>query len=467
MTYPLRTICCLALFIFSTVFTEFEVRAQWTNRGNINGVQVYRDERSGLEWTTSLSRTRTAGAARQKVANLGFRLPSHSEFRSLERNGGIRKLGMNTTWAAGFYWESSGGLVNGNGGNFSSKFPSNRARIGDPFAIGVRRGQGGNQGTVQGNQGGGQGSQSSNQGSQVGSRGTKIHMLFVWGTKAEDTQWATLISKRKIEKMLDEMGFSKKSSHVGTYHVLEGDDAHPKNILATCRALSQKAGPNDAVFVYILCHGATTIEDNDASETRIHALSPICTGGGNMDLRNIGVRRSSIMREIKSKNHRLDVLITDSCSVLQTEGPDGVVDPCMVGTVPLLYQLLLTAKGTININSSHPNSDGLGRGERALGWIPIIENVSGQKYLEEASDSYGFSGTVFTNAFIETAEMRVDPNQDYPVSKFIGDLKNNLALQYEETKKMIQKTGSGGIEDFMGQPTQTLTQFNDWGVALP
>ncbi len=100
--------------------------------------KAWRDQSTGLEWTVSQSRTGTFASAKQKVAALGFRLPMHTEFRTLEKSGGIKKLGMNTDWLGGFYWEASGNLVNGNGGRFSSLFPPDRLRSGDPYAIGVR-----------------------------------------------------------------------------------------------------------------------------------------------------------------------------------------------------------------------------------------------------------------------------------------------------------------------------------------
>jgi hypothetical protein len=113
--------------------------AQWTNAGQINGVQVWRDNTTGLEWTVSLSRTATHGQAQQRVANLGFRLPTINEYRQLLNNGGIQKLSIDTRLNSGFYWEATGGKVNGNGGNFNTLFPPNHLTIGAPYAIGVRK----------------------------------------------------------------------------------------------------------------------------------------------------------------------------------------------------------------------------------------------------------------------------------------------------------------------------------------
>jgi hypothetical protein len=104
----------------------------------------------------------------------------------------------------------------------------------------------------------------------------KIHMLFVWGTKATDTHWATKISQAKIEQMFKEIGLTKNSPQVGTYLTLDGNNATPQNIINACRQLAQNARPNDAVFVYILCHGASVVEDGDTTGTRVHALSPVC-----------------------------------------------------------------------------------------------------------------------------------------------------------------------------------------------
>jgi hypothetical protein len=132
------TILFLILFISGTILNS-KVNADWTNVGKVNGVQVYRDNDTGLEWTVSLSRVSSFGAAKQKVTNLGFRLPTHREYRSLERNGGITRLNINATWGSGFYWEATGNMVNGNGGNFKSLLPPNYAHIGNPYVIGVRR----------------------------------------------------------------------------------------------------------------------------------------------------------------------------------------------------------------------------------------------------------------------------------------------------------------------------------------
>jgi hypothetical protein len=452
-------VCVLILFISGIL--SLDANADWTKAGSINGVQIYRDNDTDLEWTVSLSRVRSFGTAKQRVANLGFRVPTHREFKSLEHNGGIRRLGIDTAWAGGFYWEASGGLVNGNGGNFSSLFSSTRARAGDPYAIGVRKRPVDNENIplppplppppV------------------TGGNSPKVHMLFVWGTKATDTYWATMISKTKMEKALateSGVGLGKNEPHVANYITLEGNNATAKNINDISWRLSQEAGPNDAVLVYILCHGTTTFEDSDTNQqNRIHLLSPNCDHVKNMKPRELGIRRSTIWKNITSKPHRVNMLITDSCTPIYQKGKPGVVSPTFPGTTSVLYKVLMEGRGSLNINSADPNGNNE-IGETAMAWLPIIQGKTGDAFLEEATERYEHSGTVFTNAFIHIAEMRIPINDRYTIDQFYGDLKNRLVVQFALLIKDLDKKNDTTIKTFEKQGTQTLTKFHDNGVAI-
>jgi len=377
----------------------------------------------------------------------------------------------------------------------------------------------------------------------------KIHMLFVWGTKATDTKEAVKISQKKITfglwlSNLDDLSGSEHIEYSGefdenshppaflwyprflrTYIALEGDEASPSNIIEACRKLAQNAKPNDAVFVYMLCHGASIIEDGDTTETRIHALSPICKDANNMDLRTIGIRRSTILEAMKSTQHRLDMLVTDSCSALRIEPPkqkerDRDKDKGGSGVhsgfcpVPILISLLLSARGTININSSSPFDGNMKRGELALAWVPSSEYTN-EYYRREfpySPDSNYFykasfvpyAGTVFTNAFEEVAGRDIDSyrlsergigqcvelddrgnmvhirsigrngreqvfrrDPPYSCEQFLSELRASLHETYKATEGQVHATNSGGLEVFMQQKTQTLTQFDDFGRALP
>ena len=331
---------------------------------------------------------------------------------------------------------------------------------------------------------------------------SKIHMLFVWGTKATDTRVATEISKKKIEDLISMMQGSleelaeglgnRNHNYVGTVLTLEGNDASPQNILDACRKLAQNARPNDAVLVYILCHGASVVEDDDTTGTRVHALSPLAENAENLNLRTIGIRRSSILREMKSSQHRLDMLVTDACSVLRSEpklGRERMQDRMDSASwdefridVPVLVPLLLAAEGTININSSHPDKGSMNQGELALAWVPTrtVESYEeGRNWVFDDSDK--FSGTVFTNAFVEVGGrmVRLNLRRSSPETTsrellkhaspeaFFSQLSSSLSKHYTATKKHVQDSRGSGIEVFMQQQTQTLTLFDDRGVALP
>ena len=251
----------------------------------------------------------------------------------------------------------------------------------------------------------------------------KVHLLFVWGTKATDTYWSTLISKKKIEDAFaDPQGINlpKNSPHVGTWKSLEGDEAHPEKILRECRSISQKAGPNDAVFVYILCHGAAAVEDDDPTGPRVHGLSPVCKDAKNLDLRKIGIRRSSIMKAMQTRPHRLTVLVTDSCSTLAPPEPKAATVRAMPrGGNPLLREFLLKAKGTLDINSSNPLGGSMLQGELAMGWVPPSkDHPTKEGYLQWAIEdpTNRYSGTVFTNTFVDFAQRRV--SKTYSVDEF-------------------------------------------------
>jgi hypothetical protein len=459
----LRLLTLFLVFVASAVL-GLDVCADWTKAGSINGVQIYRDNDTDLEWTVSLSRVSSFVTAKQKVNKLGFRVPTHREFQSLEHNGGIKQLGINTAWASGFYWEASDGLVNGNGGNFSI-FPSTRARVGEPYAIGVRKKAATSPSPIPPAQGG---------------NSSKVHMLFVWGTKATDTHDIVIISKIKMEKALATprdresdfgfkfgIGLGKNEPHVANYITLEGDNATAKNINDISCKLSQEAGPNDAVFVYILCHSATTYEDNDTTQQNlIHLLSPNCDDVNNMQPRELGIKRSAIWKNITSKPHRLNVLITDSCTPIYQERPSRIVIVDRVGSESesALYKVLMEGSGSLNINSTDPNGN-FGTGEIAMGWAPIMADKTGDLLGEVAIECYD-SGTTFTNAFINLAHKRIDVNDSYTVDKFYGELKEQLDKQFKSLLDYFDKKSDQKIKTFERQGTQTLTKFHDNGVAI-
>ncbi|MDR2754241.1 MAG: hypothetical protein LBC20_00910 [Planctomycetaceae bacterium] len=318
----------------------------------------------------------------------------------------------------------------------------------------------------------------------------QIHALFVWGTNDKSIYWVTKVCREKIVRTFNEPAFTNlclfdyyrlpedkaglipKSEHIGSFVELEGDNAHPTKILEECRKISQKADINDAVFVYMLCPSTGEYgEDDHEQKNKVHVLSPVCTNAKNPDIHNIGIQRSSIMREIKSKPHRLDVLITDSCFT-QIIGAPEYVTICRLGRDPehkisKLEKLLLNAHGTINIHSFDFNK-GSRHEELTPGWIPTIEDDK-QEYLERASNNHLYSGTVFTNAFVNLALTEIPKDEEYSAEDFIKELKHNLKEEFNETINWLKEKYDNSIEtkQLLLQETQTLTQFDDLGVTVP
>ncbi|MBR0225598.1 MAG: caspase family protein [Thermoguttaceae bacterium] len=310
-----------------------------------------------------------------------------------------------------------------------------------------------------------------------------IYMLFVWGTSDPGVRDGVEISKRKIEAAFVEDnspyasvakrekltntagGLVALNPRIREKRTLEGASASGENILKNCRELAAAAGPNDAVMVYILCHGAA-IKGPDGK--RRHGLAPIATDPNNMQLNRYGIARGTIMREITSKPHRLDMLITDSCSSsakfeLRDDGEqNGGAGP----TNPYLYEFLLNARGYVNVNSSRPETN-LSPAEQAKGFAPAhwssvpADEVEREKYEK-------FAGTVFTNAFLRVAETEEFTEDDFELENFFKKLRKALDDQYAMTKQFLNDTNQAdAFADFNRQATQTLVRFNNDSEAFP
>ncbi|MDR1923219.1 MAG: hypothetical protein LBQ66_02500 [Planctomycetaceae bacterium] len=127
---------------FAVVFCLFfglnmSVQADWSYVGNVNGVRIYLDNLTGLEWTETLGKVPSSEygrSARAEVSALGFRLPSFYELQQMERHGGFSKLKIRST----SYYETNNPdyLANASGNGFRT--PLARAGVGSNLVIGVR-----------------------------------------------------------------------------------------------------------------------------------------------------------------------------------------------------------------------------------------------------------------------------------------------------------------------------------------
>lgn len=283
----------------------------------------------------------------------------------------------------------------------------------------------------------------------------KVHVLLVWGTNATDTIDCVNVSRKLIEGKLRDIGICEPSEDnynldfIASFTVLSGNNAHPQRILEQCNRMAQAAGPNDALFVYILCHGASGPYERGLPHNRnsiIHLLSPYATGGENMDLGRIGIRRYSILKAMKSRTHRLDVLITDSCSTYQEPPVEISTGTHMGRKYTRLEHILLNERGTINWNSSNPFGGLDGQGETAIG----AEN-----------------GTLFSLAFVNVACKDMSRNATYTKDTFFNDLGALLDESYKKAKDdAFEKQSANYSLLFSNQDHQSLTEFDLYGRAV-
>ena len=122
-----------------SILVPKEAVAQWTNVGHVNGIQVYRDERTGLEWTQTIGQVQSSGwggPARALVARYGFRLPSFRELQVMEANGGFGRLKIRTSMSQ--YYETINSNILGAAWGNGFRTPQQRKGVGMNWVIGVR-----------------------------------------------------------------------------------------------------------------------------------------------------------------------------------------------------------------------------------------------------------------------------------------------------------------------------------------
>lgn len=304
----------------------------------------------------------------------------------------------------------------------------------------------------------------------------KIYFIFVWGTLANDsTRAATETSARKMAAAFEEdnspyadeainKGYINTAGslaalkpYIAETVILKGNDAHPKNILSECKRISSLAGSNDAVVVYVLCHGAV-VPGSDGKWR--HALSPVALNANELKMGEIGIKQSSIMKAICSDSHRLNLVITDSCSVKYVEKKTKAVTGDHGGTTPYLLDFLLKARGKLNINSSKPSTPTF-PGEFARAIMDSRWNTVPSETNDRATyEAYG--GTVFLNAFLRVAgSSAYDEENDLTTDRFFEKLREELDDQYYRTIKYLYLNGQDEASEFLKQDTQTLIRFDD------
>ena len=281
---------------------------------------------------------------------------------------------------------------------------------------------------------------------------SKVYMLFVYGTEDKLAEPALKINEEKITRILNKVK-ENDPNLIAEPSILKGKDASPEKILKACNDILANARPKDACFIYITCHGTFVTSNNK------HYLHPLAKSKYDINDGGVAITRDEIWNRITTHRHRLDVFITDACSVVKSAPPPPPpLFPTVSGSgstsrvpnpivIPNLYYLLKEGRGKISINSCKPDPEPGSPGELALWVIP--------KDGESSLDS--FFGSVFVNAFDSVARKHCE-NGKYTPQQFFGDLKESLHKQYKSTFDYLFDNKED-FQEFVGQNTQTLEKY--------
>ena len=141
-------------------------------------------------------------------------------------------------------------------------------------------------------------------------------------TLTEDNPGCSFTSK---EAMSPAAKSGLGSDGVTIYPVLEGEKATPQNIMETCLEVSHNAGPDDAIVFFIACHGNT---QKGTDQVKRHYFAPIATSSDAINIQKNRIQRETILKsltheivndELREKNHRLIMLISDSCATTSSD----------------------------------------------------------------------------------------------------------------------------------------------------
>ncbi|MBQ3348904.1 MAG: hypothetical protein IJG38_00770 [Thermoguttaceae bacterium] len=265
-------------------------------------------------------------------------------------------------------------------------------------------------------------------------------------------EYITLLGKASFERENQSREKMNSSGIVKDFSNETIGIATNENVLEKCRYVSQKAGKNDVIFVYMCCHAKTAKLDGD--NKRYHLLFPGIKDISEMKDNNNGIKRSDIIQALNPEKHRLVVLITDS-SAREIDKP--VQFPKSFGPSAIwtfhnnrLWLLLRTNVGLVDWNSASPFGGYDKQGELAAFYQPY---------------------SIFDQSFFYAFE-EIDPDvKSISISEFFNGLKEKLALKFKYFKKNdksefgseIIKTGCAAFDN---QQTQTLFDFKGLGYAV-
>ena len=280
----------------------------------------------------------------------------------------------------------------------------------------------------------------------------QVYVLCIWGDadKNRDNVKTVKTTEECLMKFFADIQKKwkeedEKSGKIRSFSIesLYGSRTSRDEILKKCREVSEKAGPDDVVFIYVLCHGGHV----KGSLEHTHFFIPTALSADSWTKDDIIYRRE--IQEILNENeHRLNILITDTCAHVTSKKSVGSSKRGILSTVPEFpaYDSIFNDfVGTININSTSWKG-GMGKkGEMAIG-----------------SSDYG---TAFTRALISTLQQETQPSR-YTKPKFLDALQVETNQSFNELKRSFEKNQDGLFYSILEQETQSISEYDEDGNAI-
>ena len=191
-----------------------------------------------------------------------------------------------------------------------------------------------------------------------------VHALLIGHDRDGRIGEGVKANLRFIKALIDHQSKGKV-----TFYEATGRDFSRAGIANRIAEIS--AGPDETIFCYVACHGATA---RDGSHT--------------FQLGRDSIKRTDLLAALRDKNCRQSILISDSCSVeMNVTTVPLTVERAVERPTHLLSLLLFRHQGVVDINGSSPPETGLGpRGDGEFGW-----------YIPQDSPQ---GGGIFTRAFV-------------------------------------------------------------------
>lgn len=280
-----------------------------------------------------------------------------------------------------------------------------------------------------------------------------VHVLCIWGDADKKTGNNKTVKVTEehlmkffadIQKKWDED--AKKSGNKRNILIesLYGSKTSRDEILKKCTEISKKAGPDDVVFVYVLCHGA---HESGTAEHKHFFVPTATSSNGNSFSEEDKIYRKEIQDILNENEHRLDILITDTCGHVTPKSfhshSRGMLKP--IPKFPAYDSIFNDFVGSININSTSWEGGSDNKGEAAIG-----------------SSDYG---TAFTRALISTLNEEAPPSR-YTKPKFLESLQKETDQSFHELKQSFEKNGDSMYIEISDQETQSVSEYDEEGNAV-